>query len=29
MILSHIPMTNCLAGNVAREGSFTQEGGGS
>lgn len=29
LILSHIPMTNSVAGKVAEEGAFTQEGGGS
>lgn len=29
IILSHIPVNNCVSGNVAEEGSFTQEGGGS
>lgn len=29
IILSHIPVNNCVSGSVAEEGSFTQEGGGS
>jgi hypothetical protein len=29
LILSHIPITNTVAGKVAEEGAFTQEGGGS
>lgn len=29
MILSHIPVNNSVVGNVAAEGTFTQEGGGS
>lgn len=29
LILSHIPITNTVAGKIAEEGAFTQEGGGS
>jgi len=29
IILSHIPVNNCVSGAVAQEGFFTQEGGGS
>ena len=28
LILSHVPIENSVAGNVAREGIFTQMGGG-
>ena len=29
MILSHIPIENSVSGNVAKEGKFTMNGGGS
>jgi len=28
LILSHVPIENTVSGHVAREGAFTQEGGG-